>query len=209
MDATQGPRTPEWCSAKRRQILNGARQVFAELGYERASVDLIAARCGVSKATLYNHFHDKNALFAACFAEGSEQMGAELQALFAETSDDVEGSLQRVGERLLEKFLSSEALSLHRSAQQEAFRQPEIGKMFFERGASVVFELIAGALSRWAARGLLRVDDPYYAAVQFVMLTHGDLVMKIHLGVLREPPPEELRATVRRAVQTFLRAFRA
>lgn len=208
MDATQGPRTPEWCSAKRRQILNGARQAFAELGFERASVDLIAARCGVSKATLYNHFHDKSALFAACFAEGSEQMRAELQAIFAETTDDVEGSLQRVGERLLEKFLSPEACSLHRSAQVE-FRQPEIGRMFFERGASVVFELIAGALSRWAARGLLRVEDPYHAAVQFVMLTHGDLVMRVHLGVLREPPPEELRATVRRAVQTFLRAFRA
>ena len=40
------------------QILSGARAVFAELGYERGSVDEAAARAGVSKATVYNHFHE-------------------------------------------------------------------------------------------------------------------------------------------------------
>ena len=34
-------------AAKRGQILTGARRVFGELGYERATVDLIAARAGV------------------------------------------------------------------------------------------------------------------------------------------------------------------
>ena len=41
---------------KRRKIIAAARKVFAEHGFERASVDQIATRAGVSKATVYNHF---------------------------------------------------------------------------------------------------------------------------------------------------------
>ena len=38
---------------KRRQILNGAREVFLAKGYEGASMDAIAKASGVSKGTLY------------------------------------------------------------------------------------------------------------------------------------------------------------
>jgi signal transduction histidine kinase len=138
---TQAQRPPDWCSGKRRQILDGARRVFAELGYERASVDLIAAGAGVSKATLYNHFHDKSALFIACFEEGANLMQADLEALFAETSDDLESALQAAGERMLAKFLSREAVALYRSAL-DGFRLPEIGKMLYERGARLTQQLL-------------------------------------------------------------------
>src|SRR5512133_2295313 len=67
-------------AAKRGQILAGARQVFGELGFERASVDLIAARAGVSKATIYNHYDDKNALFVACATQEVEELRAGLAA---------------------------------------------------------------------------------------------------------------------------------
>jgi AcrR family transcriptional regulator len=201
-------RRPDWCSAKRRQILKGARETFAELGFERASVDSIAARAGVSKATLYNHFADKSALFAACFSEGADAMRSELKALLAETSDDLEKTLQRAGESLISVFVSPEALGLHRAAA-EAANLPEIRRMFFERGACVTFETIAAYLARWAGEGVLSMDDPYDAAVQFVMLCHGDLVMKVRLGVVEKPSAEQIRETVQRAVKTFLRAFRS
>ncbi|HVI96538.1 MAG TPA: helix-turn-helix domain-containing protein, partial [Anaeromyxobacter sp.] len=68
------PNNGEPVPAKRRQILDGARLVFGELGYERASVDLIAARAGVSKATVYNHFADKQALFVAAVVEECEAL---------------------------------------------------------------------------------------------------------------------------------------
>lgn len=201
-------KAPDWCSAKRRQILDGARRAFTDLGFERASVDVIAARAGVSKATLYNHFQDKNRLFVACFAEGSDSLRAELREALSDPAEDIGSALQRAGEHLIKVFVSPGALALYRSAA-EAFLLPEIGQMFFERGPRVTFELIASYLSRRAAEGGLRFEDPYAAAVQFVMLCHGDLVLRVHLGLLSDLPEEELRATVRRAVQTFLRAYRA
>ncbi|MFN3994502.1 MAG: TetR/AcrR family transcriptional regulator, partial [Tabrizicola flagellatus] len=45
------------------QVLDGARKVFLRDGFERASVDDIAREAGVSKATIYAYFPDKQLLF--------------------------------------------------------------------------------------------------------------------------------------------------
>ena len=45
------------------QVLEGARSVFLQDGFEGASVDVIARVAGVSKATLYAYFPDKRLLF--------------------------------------------------------------------------------------------------------------------------------------------------
>src|ERR1700740_2399648 len=52
-------------SSKRRQILDGARRVFLELGFDGASMGEIARVAGVSKGTLYVYFADKHHLFEA------------------------------------------------------------------------------------------------------------------------------------------------
>ena len=52
-------------SKKRAAILEGAIDVFIEMGYELASMDQIADTAGVSKRTVYNHFGSKEQLFQA------------------------------------------------------------------------------------------------------------------------------------------------
>ncbi len=50
---------------KREAILAGAMQEFLEHGYAGARVDRLVKAAGVSKATVYRHFPDKEALFVA------------------------------------------------------------------------------------------------------------------------------------------------
>ena len=52
-------------SAKRRQIVDGARSVFMARGFDAASMGDIAKAAGVSKGTLYVYFKDKDELFGA------------------------------------------------------------------------------------------------------------------------------------------------
>lgn len=52
-------------SKKRKIILDGAIEVFSQVGYEVASMDRIAEVAGVSKRTVYNHFGNKEKLFEA------------------------------------------------------------------------------------------------------------------------------------------------
>jgi len=54
---------------KRALIIEAARVVFSEYGYEKASMADIGARVGMNKASLYYHFRDKQALFAAMVEE--------------------------------------------------------------------------------------------------------------------------------------------
>lgn len=194
--------------AKRGQILSGARRVFAELGYERATVDLIAARAGVSKATIYNHYADKDALFVACATHEAEGLRAGLSACLDEPVGDVESVLQVIGEKVMSIFLSPGIVALNRHIIAEAPRFPEVAQNLFDRGYSVIRDAIAGHLERWGRAGALRVDDPRAAAVQFLALCQGDLLTRSRLGILPADPGDELRATVTHAVRTFLRAYR-
>src|SRR5512146_75497 len=205
--STESTRSPEGGSSKRTQILSGARSAFTELGFERATVDDIAARAGVSKATVYNHFHDKRTLFIATFDAAAEGLRTELQAVLAEPSSDLERTLQRAGERIISIFVSPAALALHRNISSELARFPELGPALYERGPRLTYEVVAGFLAGWAGRGTLRLDDPYTAAVHFVMLCESDLVTRVRLGVTA-PTQELITSSVRRGVDTFLRAYR-
>src|SRR3954467_15174098 len=62
-------------SAKRRQILEGARKVFLDLGFDGASMGVIARAAGVSKGTLYVYFADKNRLFEAIVEQENLDQG--------------------------------------------------------------------------------------------------------------------------------------
>ena len=62
-------------SSKRRQILDGARRVFMDLGFDGASMGEIARSAGVSKGTLYVYFADKNRLFEAIVEEEALEQG--------------------------------------------------------------------------------------------------------------------------------------
>jgi TetR/AcrR family transcriptional regulator, mexJK operon transcriptional repressor len=201
-------RRPEAVPAKRRQILAGAREVFGQLGFERASVDLIASRAGVSKATVYNHFEDKSALFVACVLEGCDDLRAGLQACLRGPSGPVEEVLQVIGEKVMAVTLAPAVSDLYRHTIAVAARFPETGRMLFERGWLELYDAIAAYLERWDERGALRVEDARSAAIQFVALCQSDLAVRSRLGILTYPVDEQVRDTVKRAVATFVRAYR-
>src|ERR1700760_2145151 len=82
-------------SSKRRQILDGARKVFMDLGFDGASMGEIARSAGVSKGTLYVYFADKNRLFEAIVEETALEQGDI--AFDFDASSDVATTLREVG----------------------------------------------------------------------------------------------------------------
>jgi AcrR family transcriptional regulator len=55
-------------------ILDAARELFAELGYEGLSMEAVAVRAGVSKATIYRRYPSKSDLVIGTCAAVSEQV---------------------------------------------------------------------------------------------------------------------------------------
>jgi AcrR family transcriptional regulator len=206
--ASVSGKTAELSPVKRRQILVGARQVFIELGFERASVALMAERAGVSKATLYNHFADKAALFASCLEEESAALRGELAGVLEAGSGDLERDLFTIGEKLLRFKISPTVMALHRIIVSEAPRFPEVGQRIYDMFTRYLDEHLASHLKAWSDQGELRVEDPLLAANQFVDLCHGDVYHRAELGIEKEITDEEVRATIAGAVRTFLKAYK-
>lgn len=195
--------------AKRRQILAGARAVFGDTCFDRTSVDELAARAGVSKATVYKHFRDKQALYAACLSEEADGLRESVACMLSssEPTGDIEVALQQAGERLLTLALNPAIVRFYRNVSVEVERFPELGQMLFAKGPAMMIAVIGDYLWRWHEQGALHIDDRNVAALQFVMLCHGDLVVRSQLGVLPDPLHPAIVETVRRAVATFLLAY--
>jgi AcrR family transcriptional regulator len=91
---------------RRRQLIDAARRVFAEHGFRGATTRQIASAAGVTEALIFQHFPDKDALYAAILDEqagqahvGREQWLADLESSLA-TEDDA-GVIRRLYEGLI------------------------------------------------------------------------------------------------------------
>lgn len=58
-------RREEYADATRAALLDAAKEVFVEEGFQQAAVETIARRARVTRGALYHHFEDKKALFEA------------------------------------------------------------------------------------------------------------------------------------------------
>ena len=60
-------------------ILDAGWELFLERGVEATPIEMIAAKAGVSKVTLYTHYPDKTALFRAAVEREMERIEAAQQ----------------------------------------------------------------------------------------------------------------------------------
>jgi AcrR family transcriptional regulator len=67
--------------ANRQAILDAAREVFGELGYETATVRDIIRRTGLAAGTFYNYYRSKEEVFAALADDGARRFGPILKDL--------------------------------------------------------------------------------------------------------------------------------
>ncbi|MDX8153670.1 TetR/AcrR family transcriptional regulator [Patulibacter brassicae] len=61
-------------AVRERQVLGLARGLFAERGYQQASMDELASRAGVSKPVIYDLVGSKEALYERCVAETASEL---------------------------------------------------------------------------------------------------------------------------------------
>ena len=79
---------------RERQILDAALAVFAERGFQNASMDAVAERVGVTKPVVYTHFGSKEGLLLACLARARAEL-LDVTTAAAATADGPEDMLHR------------------------------------------------------------------------------------------------------------------
>jgi AcrR family transcriptional regulator len=192
--------------AKRQAILDGAAEVFREVGFERASMSDIRARIGGSKATLYNYFPSKEKLFFEVMYQATAlELGAISAALNPEAGD-LEQELLRFGQKLLPTLYSREAIAIRRLAIAESGHS-DIGKVVFEGSGLLMEKHVAEFLRKAMKRGVLRTGDPNTAAMHLLSLLESELLQRVLLGVMDAVKPAAVKGVVRRAVEVFLSGY--
>jgi TetR/AcrR family transcriptional repressor of mexJK operon len=194
---------------KRRSILDAAAQLFGELGFERASVDAIALRAGVSKPTIYSHFGTKERLFRESLGESAARLNSDLMAAIDGldvTTRTWRAALHALGESLVACDQSECSQSLQRQIYAEVKRDPELSTAIRERASAPLLDALAAKLVRLTDAGHLRVKDAELAAKQLIALTNAEMVDLTAMGT-RRVADDDARRAARAGVDAFLAAY--
>jgi len=194
-------------SSKRRQILDGARKVFMDLGFDGASMGEIARASGVSKGTLYVYFADKNRLFEAIVEQESLAQG-EIAFNF-DPARDVATTLREFGEAYIALICRPGGGSAIRTVMAIAERMPEVGRRYYDCVLDKSINRLATYLDAHVASGELVVEDRQLAASQFMMMCQASLFLPFIFQAAPAPSPERISQVVGSAIRMFLAAYRA
>jgi AcrR family transcriptional regulator len=192
---------------KRRQILEGARRVFINLGFDAASMNDITREAGVSKGTIYVYFANKEELFEALIDEERQSIFGNLYDAL-ESGDDLPETLIRYGIALARKITSPMVLRAQRTVISICERMPELGVRFYERGPKKGHDRLVTYLTRAVEEGKLDIPDIDLAAYQFVDLCMARMFRQCLFGYQTKTPTEaEITRIVTAGVDVFLKAY--
>ena len=193
-------------SSKRRQILDGARKVFRELGFDGASMGEIARSAGVSKGTLYVYFADKSRLFEAIVEAEKIEQGKT--AFNFDPARDVDTTLPEFGRAYMTLLCRPGGGSAIRTVMAIAERMPEVGTRFYQHVIVATVDRFAAYLdARIEADGLM-MSDTQLAAWQFMQMCQATLFQAFIFQAAPSPSPERIAAVVDSATRVFFAAYR-
>ena len=191
--------------AKRAAILEAAGDLFLTHGPGGTSMDAVASGAGVSKQTVYSHFGDKEALFAACIQNKVSSYRLSDVPDLADLSPE-EGLTELAG-RFLDLLTDPQVVSMFRVIIGSSASHPEIGALFHDNGPQRTIGALASLLDRHVAAGSLEVEDTREAAALFLDMLAANLQRRMMLGVDKAPGKAARRRQIRRTVDRFLRLF--
>lgn len=193
-------------ATKKEQILWAATELFRQAGYGSTSMDAVARLANVSKATLYAHFQNKQALFEAfvrerCRVRDEAFAGHGLELL------TFEAALIKIGRSYLEILLAPDSAGMFRMVVAETPRFPELGQVFYATGPGRTHELLKCYLIDANQRQLCKIEDPNLSAWQFLGMCLSPVMMGRVLKLDSGPPDFDVDDVVHSAANVFQRRY--
>ena len=139
----------------RQKVLDAARALFAERGYEPATIRDIAKGAGMSTGAVFANFQDKAELFEAVLAEDLARLAESLTAAVAAESS-LRGRL--VAAMTAAYHESLEHLPLVQAVVARSWFQPVAAEMRSRAAARPVSVIVSDTLQAGVREGELRQD---------------------------------------------------
>ncbi|CAA0228037.1 TetR/AcrR family transcriptional regulator [Acinetobacter baumannii] len=190
---------------KDQKILDAATKFFLIHGFSGTTTDMIQKEAGVSKATMYGCFKNKEAMFAAVIERQCTNMQKQIMSVETKAKN-LRSALTEIGKTYLCFILSHSGLAFFRVCIAEAVRFPELSEKFFEVGPQRLANIIAGYLEKSVKQGEIELTSSSEVAANiFLSLLRSDA----HLKCLTHPDylisANEISIWVEYAVDLFLK----
>lgn len=195
-----GRPTAEAAEQKRMNLILIAVEEFARAGFHAASLRDIAEKAQVSSRTLYNHFPDKLALFAACL----EYSGAQLQPDVPELQGDLHTRLVTYATEMQRQLSSTRSMRISRLIYREGGEFDELRKIARHQFERYQVSPVAAMLKKEGASAA----ESRSFAMQFVAMAFGEWQRRLLFG---EPPLtlSEMAAHAQLVTGLFLNGIRS
>lgn len=192
--------------AKKASILAAATRLFPAHGFSDTSMDAIAAEAGVTKQTVYAHYHSKDQLF--------EDMIIALCDKHSEAAKSSPGKPKPIDAQLFDAGLaflnfvtSDECLAVTRLVISEVNRHPALAQKYYEDGTQRLLNTFSAFLKEQNRLGTLSIPDPESASSYFLALLKGRYYLRMVLGVKPRPTAKDKEENVRDTVSIFMRLY--
>jgi len=188
---------------RRDVILEVAAAVFAEKGYQRATVKEIAARAGIAPGTIYLYFSSKRDILLAIVNETETPMVAALLEMGG--IGDREAMVEMIEKGL---DITEAQLPFNRTLLSEVWVDDGILEESVAARIRQIHQLLEKYIAERIAAGVFRPVDPALAA-QLVLGMFGSLIVPAIRGMAPLPSPEKRRALAEAMVDLLLDGVRA
>lgn len=195
VQTVKSPRKPKGSGHLRRsEILKAAQEIFAEVGYEGATVRRIAEKVGVSSTAIYLHFPDKRAMLLEIAVKTLGPILAEAKEMAADRSVDARERIRRMMTVYLTQGIEHPASyavmidDAQREMAQAEGPAHELMSQYHRNFLSVVAEL--GEQGRLRGRSAKAVAQTIWAGC------HGMLTLVQASPYLHWEPNETLHAAM-------------
>ncbi len=150
------------------KILNGALDEFAELGFDGARVDRIAARSGLNKAMIYYYFKSKENLYETIV----KNIASIIQSSIIELASNVDGDPLDKFYLLIERYIDIVSV-IDRRYLRIMMRELASGGSFFKKIVLPtvivpVMTLVESIFKAELASGRIRELNPYLTQIQII-----------------------------------------
>lgn len=207
--AQSGRRAAGEDPAKREQILDGAKRVFMEQGFEAASMNDITRAAGVSKGTIYVYFANKEDLFGDMIERERRKLTETVRHAL-DSDQALDQTLNDFGMLFATHVTADHTIRAMRMVIAANHRLPTLCSRFFSASAINPVSVLQDYLDRQVAAGAIVCDDTAHAAKQFIELTTVGLFKPRIFGSMEDVPPRAMiEKNVASAIRVFLAAYAA
>ena len=149
-------------------ILDTAKRLFLEHGYEHVTLQDIAEACGLTKGAIYHHFHGKE-----------EMLDAVTTYMFHETvpcreiqEDTSRNGLEKLQRLIIASVSNREQLQMYRMLSRTFYQSPKLVCAYLLSCRTSVVPMTRTFLEEGVSDGSITVDSPQIAAEVVAVFTN-------------------------------------